>query len=351
MRCNKHGVVMDKSGKPINLALQGGGSHGAFTWGVLDRLLQEPQLELDGISGTSSGAMNAVIMADGLLRGGREGAREALQDFWQQIVAMFNELFQPTAQLANWLMFETGPTFSLQSYLALTQAFSPYQLNPLNHNPLRQLLEASVDFERLRRNDSLRLFIGATQVRTGKLRIFNERELTVDALLASACLPSLQHAVTIDGEPYWDGGFSGNPPVFPLIFNCKSPDVVVVIVQPLERPDLPMTAEAIRMRAAELSFNTAFLREMRAIAFSKEQIEQDWLPLGSLERRLARLNMHLVQNQSVMQELDASSRYTSPPKLIQELHAEGYSACELWLEDNARHVGARSSVDMAALFC
>lgn len=344
-------MTAGKTGSTINLALQGGGSHGAFTWGVLDRLLQEPNLALDGISGTSSGAMNAVVMADGLLRGGRDGAREALRDFWEQIAAMFSDLFQPTAQLSDWLMLESGPAFSLQSYLALTQAFSPYQLNPLDHNPLRQLLEARIDFERIRQNRSLKLFIGATQVRTGKLHLFTEKALTTDALLASACLPSLHHAITIDGEAYWDGGFAGNPPVFPLIFNCKSRDVIVVIVQPLERPELPVTAEDIRMRAAELSFNTAFLREMRAIAFSKEQIDRNWLTLGSLERRLARLNMHLIQNEAVMQGLGASSRYISPPDLIQELHAEGHAACEAWLENEAQHLGKRSSVDMSKLFC
>lgn len=340
-----------KENRTVNLALQGGGSHGAFTWGVLDRLLREPDISFDGISGISSGAMNTVVMTDGLLRGGREGAREALQEFWQQMTAMFSELFQPTAQLADWLMFETQGPFSLQSYLALTQAFSPYQLNPMNHNPLRELLESSIDFDRLRHNRTYKLFIGATQVRTGKLRLFSGKELSADALLASACLPSLHHAITIDGEAYWDGGYAGNPPVFPLIFNCKSPDVIVVIVQPLERKELPVSAEAIRMRAAELSFNTAFLREMRAIAFSKEQIDKEWLPLGSLERRLDRLNIHLVQNQAMMEELDPESRYKTAPDFIQHLYNEGYSACEGWLEENSVHIGKQSSVDLVKLFC
>lgn len=338
--------------KTVNLALQGGGSHGAFTWGVLDRLLAETRLEFEGLSGISSGAMNAVIMTDGLLRGGRDGAREALSCFWNAVADAFNDLFQPTAQLANWLMFETGPPFSLQSYLALTQAFSPYQLNPLNHNPLRDMLKARIDFERLQRQMPYKLFIGATEVRTGKLKVFSGEALTVDALLASACLPSLHHAITIDGEPYWDGGYAGNPPIFPLIFDCNNPDVVVVIVQPLARRELPMTADAIRVRAAELSFNTAFLREMRAIAFSKEQIQQNWLRLrGPLERRLGQLNMHLVQNQEVMQGLDPDSRYHSPPEFIQQLYSEGYAAGEAWLKDNFKHIGARSSIDLVEMFC
>lgn len=342
---------MTANSKSINLALQGGGSHGAFTWGVLDRLLAEPGLQIEGVSGTSSGAMNAVVMADGLLRGDRDGARESLRDFWQQVGAMFSDLFQPTAQLSPWLMFETGSPYSLQSYVALTQAFSPYQLNPLNHNPLRELLESRIDFERLRRNHALKLFVGATQVRTGKLRLFNERELSVDTLLASACLPSLHHAITIDGEAYWDGGYSGNPPIFPLIFNCKAADVMIVILQPLERPELPKTAEAIQMRAAELSFNSAFLREMRAIAFSKEEIDKDWLPWSSLARKLGRLNIHLVQNQEVMEKLDPGSRCQSPPAFIHELFNEGYASCENWLDVNHQHIGKRSSVDLSALFC
>ncbi|MCS3904117.1 NTE family protein [Methylohalomonas lacus] len=337
--------------KSLNLALQGGGSHGAYTWGVLDRLLAEPTLKIDGISGTSSGAMNAVVMADGLLRGGRDGARQALREFWEQVASMFSDLFQPTAQLSDWLMFETGAPLSLQSYLALTQAFSPYQLNPMDHNPLRQLLEEMIDFGRLRRNRSLKLFIGATQVRTGKLKLFREKELSVDALLASACLPSLHHAITIDGEAYWDGGYAGNPPIFPLIFDCKTSDVMIVIVQPLARPELPTTAEAIRMRAAELSFNTAFLREMRAIAFSKDQIKQDLLPLGRLERQLSRLNVHLVQNEAMMQQLDPSSAYQSPPAFIEELYQEGYASCEAWLDNNRQHIGTQSSVNLSELFC
>lgn len=339
------------SSRTINLALQGGGSHGAFTWGVLDRLLAEPALELEGISGTSSGAMNAVVLAHGLLHYGRDGARRALADFWQQVAATFNELFQPTACISNWPLFDSEAPLSLQTYLALTQAFSPYQLNPFNHNPLRHMLEERIDFEALRSRSPVRLFIGATQVRTGKLKVFKTEELTVDTLLASACLPSLHHAIVIDGESYWDGGYTGNPPVFPVIFECENPDIVVVVVQPLQRKDLPMTAEAIRMRATELSFNTAFLREMRAIAFSKENIDTDWLPLGKLERRLSRLNMHLIQNQDVMEQLDADSRLRSPPELIQKLYSEGYSAAEVWLEENLVQIGKRSTVNMSELFC
>lgn len=338
--------------RTINLALQGGGSHGAFTWGVLDRLLAEPGLELEGISGSSSGAMNAVMLAHGLLHGGRDGAREMLTEFWQEIADAYNDLFQPAAQTSEWPMFDLDLPLSLQTYLALTYAFSPYQINPFNHNPLRHILEKRIDFEALRSRSPVQLFIGATQVRTGKLKVFTTEQLTADTLLASACLPSLHHAIVIEGESYWDGGFSGNPPVFPLIFENNSHDVIVVILQPLERPELPTTADAIRMRATELSFNTTFLREMRAIAFSKQYIDRAWLPpLGSLERRLDRLNIHLIQSQAVMEKLDNQSRYSSAPELIQKLYEEGYAAAELWLENNSAHIGKRSTVNLAEQFC
>lgn len=338
--------------RTINLALQGGGSHGAFTWGVLDRLLAEPELEFEGVSGSSSGAMNAVMLAHGLLHGGRDGARETLAEFWQEIAAAYSDLFKPTAQTSEWPMFDLDLPLSLQTYLALTYAFSPYQINPFNHNPLRHILEKHIDFEALRSKSKVQLFIGATQVRTGKLKVFTTKELTVDMLLASACLPTLHHAIVIDGESYWDGGLSGNPPLFPLIFECNSHDVIVVILQPLERHELPTTADAIRMRATELSFNATFLREMRAIAFSKQYIDRAWLPpLGSLERRMDRLNVHLVQSQAIMEKLDNHSRYSSAPELIQKLYDEGHAAAELWLENNSAFIGKHSTVNLTELFC
>ncbi|MEX2517631.1 MAG: patatin-like phospholipase family protein [Gammaproteobacteria bacterium] len=259
-------------------------------------------------------------------------------------------MFKPTAQLSDWLMFEYESPFSLQAYLAMTQSFSPYQLNPLNYNPLRELLVKTVDFDGLQKSADIKLFIGATQVRTGKLHIFNNAQLSVDALLASACLPSIHHAVTINGEAYWDGGYTGNPPVYPLIFNCQGSDVLIVVVQPLQREKLPVTAEEIRMRAAELSFNTAFLREMRAIAFSKEYIDKDWLPLGKLERMLNRLNIHMVENANVVSDTDASSRYGSPPEFIQLLHDEGYDCCSQWLKNNCANIGKQSTVNLQEVF-
>ena len=263
----------------LNLALQGGGSHGAFTWGVLDRFLDDDRLAVEGISGVSSGA-----------------------------------------------------------------------LNPFDLNPLRDVLAELVDFRKLQEDCPIKLFVGATQVKTGKLRIFTNRELTADVLLATTCLPSIHHAVEIDGEYYWDGGYSGNPPVFPLIFNCGNPDVVVVLLYPLRREALPFTADEIHQRTSELSFNNTFLREMRAIAFSKDQIRRDWLRAGNLEKKLDRLNLHLIED-SGFSQLDSRSRYNAGAEFIQTLYQRGYQAADRWLDENYRHISQSSSVDLAALFC
>jgi Predicted esterase of the alpha-beta hydrolase superfamily len=328
--------------KVINLALQGGGSHGAFTWGVLDRLLEDGKLHIGGISGASSGAMNAAILAYGFTKGGTEGARKALRNFWERIATEFSEM-----SVLNPFNGETA----LDNYLKLTKTFSPYQLNPLDMNPLRALVQQSIEFDSLRSNCPIKLFIAATQVRTGKLRIFENQELTVDTLMASACLPSIHKAVEIENESYWDGGFAGNPPVFPLIFNCKHNDIVIVMLHPLETSNIPTTAEEIRQRASELSFNTAFLREMRAIAFSKEIISGYWLPMGRLEKRLDKINIHLIEDQAMMSQHNARSRFNTLPSFLDLLFKEGYATAGVWLENNFKHLGKKSSVDLAGLFC
>ena len=341
---------MIRETKTLNLALQGGGSHGAFTWGALDRLLAEPGLRFEGISGTSSGAMNAAVLAHGLAAGGPEAARKQLATFWQRVGEAFALMFGYPGLHPMWPIEQAGSLSSLDGFLRLTRELSPYQLNPLGHNPLRTLLQSLVDFDILR-SAPPRLFISATQVRSGKMRIFERHELDIDVLLASACVPSLHHAVMIEGEPYWDGGFSGNPPIFPLIFNCDSSDVLVIAVQPLERRGLPMTADEIRARAMELSFNSAFLREMRAIALSKQQIEGAWLPGGVLERRLHRLNMHLLHDPEAASRISHRSFGNNLPSFMKWLHDRGHAAADQWLAGNLHHIGARSSVDLIAEFC
>ena len=329
--------------RTISLALQGGGSHGAFTWGVLDRLLEDERLSIEGISGASSGAMNAAVLAYGYTLGGREGARKTLRDFWEQIALEFSEKI-PVLNPFN------GAT-ALDTYLELTKTFSPYELNPLDMNPLRDLVAQSIEIEKLRSNCPIKLFIAATQVSTGKLRIFEKHELNIDTLMASACLPSIHKAVKIENESYWDGGLAGNPPVFPLIFNCKHNDVVIVMLHPLKTSNLPNTAEEIRQYASDLSFNTAFLREMRAIASSKEIISGYWLPSGKLEKRLGKINIHMIEDQATLSKFDARSKYNTLPSFLELLFKEGYAAAAAWLENNFTNLGKKSSVDLTGLFC
>ncbi|AWN39746.1 patatin-like phospholipase family protein [Methylobacterium durans] len=329
--------------KPINLALQGGGAHGAFAWGVLDRLLEEDGLAIEGISATSAGAMNAAILAYGLTVGGRAGARQALDLFWRRIaqVALFSPLQpSPWDRFTGNYGLETSIAFPL--FDALTRIVSPYQSNPLNFNPLRQLLESSVDFAALRSGSAVKLFLSATNVRTGKVRVFGADEISADAVLASACLPFLYQAVEIDGEHYWDGGYMGNPAVFPLIYECECADVVVVHINPIYRPDVPTTAPEIMNRINEISFNSSLMREMRAIGFVNRLIENG--TLCSNDMKLMR--MHAIDAESVMQTLGVASKLNADLDFLLHLHAIGRASAEAWLAGAFAEVGRRSTVDL-----
>jgi len=337
-----------KSGQSrvVNLALQGGGSHGAFTWGVLDRLLEDERIEFEGISGTSSGAMNAVVLADGFVKGGRDGARQALTRFWESVAshAPANQLQPQGAGI------DGGLSPIVKALVALSRDFSPYQLNPFDLNPLRRIVTEQIDFQRLRAESELQLFVAATQVSTGKLRLFRTDELSVDALLASACLPSLHHAIEIDGEAYWDGGYSANPAVFPLFYECESPDVIVVLLHPLKRTQTPHTAEDIQSRVSELGFNSTFLREMRMIAQAIEQSEQALFPWGRLERRLRQMNFHLIEAEALVSQLAIDSKLNAHLPFITMLHDLGRAQANLWLENDFSSIGNQSSVDLGELF-
>ena len=336
--------------KKINLALQGGGSHGAFTWGVLDRFLEDDSVSIEGISGVSSGAMNACVFACGMSKGGRKGAKKLLEQFWSGVSNKFEDIFCP-APNGYWEKV-SGLDFpsSLENYLTLAQTLSPYQLNPFNLNPIRDLLEELIDFRKLRNECPVKLYIGATQVKTGKLRVFTNQELSTEVMLASSCLPSIHHSIEIEHEHYWDGGYSGNPPVFPLIFNCENPDVLVVLLFPLLREEIPFTADEINMRTSELSFNNTFLREMRAIAFSKEQIKNDWLRSGNLEKKIDNLNLHIIEDRE-FSRLDSKSRYNTDADFMQDLHSRGYEAADIWLAGNYHAIMKRSTVDLVQMFC
>src|SRR5687768_14698939 len=291
--------------KTINLALQGGGAHGAFAWGVLDRLLEDERVAFEGVSATSAGAANAAVLAYGLSVGGREGARKALKMFWRRIArsAIFSPL-QPSAwdRLTHNHALESSPAFL--AFDVLSRLFSPYQLNPLNINPLRSVLEQVVDFERIRKDCAVKLFLSATNVRTCKVKVFTGDEITVDAVLASACLPFMFQAVEIDGEHYWDGGYMGNPALFPLIYNCGSADVVVVHINPAERPEVPKTARDIMNRINEISFNSSLMREMRAVSFITRLIDEEKLDRGEAKR----LYLHSIEAEDFMRGLGVASK-------------------------------------------
>jgi NTE family protein len=330
----------------INLALQGGGALGALTWGVLDRLLEEPGLRIEGISGSSAGAMNAVALAHGLTLGGAEGARRTLDEFWTAVGKLAYPVQIPVSDHPPGGLVPVPPKF----LLGLSRFFSPYQLNPLDINPLRPIVERLFDFEALRKGSAVKLFIGATRVRTGTLRLFTQRELSAEHLVASACLPTLNQAVQIDGEPYWDGGYAGNPALYPLLYDCRAADIVVVLLQPLERSPIPTQIDAIRGRITEIHFNSSFLREMRGIMLAREQARRSLLPLGRLERRLRALRLHLIDADDLVSRLSVEKALNASLAFLLRLKEEGRQRAQAWLRAHSGHLGRRSTVDMAQLF-
>lgn len=341
--------IMQK--KRITLALQGGGSHGAFTWGVLDRLLEDERIEIEGISGASAGAMNAVVLAYGLTVGGRDGARKALAEFWMSVArsAPFNAVSDNQAASANLAAHSDLPA-AYKPMLSLLRFFSPYQLNPFDINPLRDILSRQIDFERLRAECKTRLFIATTQVSTGTLKLFRTRQMTLDALLASACLPLLHHAVEIDGEAYWDGGLTANPPLFPLVHKCTACDILVVLLHPQPHARTPMTADDIWHRLTELGFSSTFFTELQGLMLAQREARRGWFSFGRLERRLRHLNMHVVESQELMGQLGKHSKLNAHPSFINGLHDEGRMRAEAWLDRNFHELGIRSSFSLARLF-
>lgn len=333
----------------MTLALQGGGSHGAFTWGVLDRLLEDERIVIEGISGASAGAMNAVACAYGHMIGGRDGARRALADFWNSVArkAPFN--FAQDDVTALDIGAQSHPSQAFTTMMSLGRFFSPYQLNPFDINPLRDILANQIDFERLRTGCKTKLFVATTQVSSGRLKLFQTRQLTLDVLLASACLPAVHHAVEIDGEAYWDGGLTANPPLYPLLQKCAASDVMVVLLHPYPRPGVPMTADDIGRRLNEMGFSSTFFTELQGVALAKQEAERSWFSFGRLERRLRSLNMHLIDSQELMSQLAAHSKMNTKPAFIKALHDNGRSQAHAWLEKNFRQIGVRSSFPLGKL--
>jgi NTE family protein len=330
-----------------NLALQGGGTHGAFTWGVLDRLLKEPRFEIEGISATSAGAINAVVLAHGLTVAGREGAINALAEFWQRAAtAAKRSGLQPSWYdlVTRSHGLEHSPAYFFLDLMS--RVLSPYQFNPCNYNPLKSLLEDVVDFEALRRRCAIKLFLCATNVRTGKVRVFTNEDICVTRVLASACVPLLSQAVEIDGEYFWDGGYMGNPALFPLIYECKSPDIIVIHVNPTERFEIPKTAQEIINRINEISFNSSLFREMRAIAFVTKLIDEGKVTDGSLKRIL----IHAIEADDVMQQLGPMSQLNADQQFLMHLHDIGQDRAARWLEAHLDLVGIESTVDIRAKY-
>jgi NTE family protein len=328
----------------VDFALQGGGSHGAFTWGALDRLLEEPWLQIDGISGTSAGAMNAAVLVAGYANGGADAARSALEAFWRSVsrAALLSPLRRGFLDvlLDRWSL-DHSPVFVAMDIMA--RLFSPYDLNPGGFNPLRQILAECIDFERLGRAP-IKLFVTATNVRTGQGRVFRNHDITPDVLLASACLPTMFQAVEIEGNDYWDGGYSGNPTITPLVRECKSHDTILVQINPVERPGTPKTAREILNRLNEVSFNAVLLKELRMIAL----LRQIGDPGNTEGARWAGMRIHRVAS-DLMVELGSSSKLNAEWDFLCMLRDDGRAAAESFLAVHGGDLGRRSSYDLDVL--
>jgi NTE family protein len=328
----------------VDLALQGGGAHGAFTWGVLDRVLEEPRLEIEGISGTSAGAMNAAVLISGQAAGGAEGAKAAMEQFWRRVSdAALLSPFRRTpldVMLGRWTL-DTSPMFVTLDLMA--RIFSPYDLNPHGANPLRDILAGCIDFWRVAKSQ-VKLFVTATNVHTGRGHIFRNAELTPEVLLASACLPTLFQAIEIDGEAYWDGGYAGNPTITPLIRDCASNDTILVQVNPVERPGTPRSARDIINRVNEVSFNATLLKELRMMAVLRQVSD----PGNSEGARWAKMRIHRISS-ATMTELCYSSKLNAEWDFFIMLRNEGRRSAEAFLAAHGNDLGARSTLDLDAM--
>ena len=337
----------DSPTRAINLALQGGGAHGAFTWGVLDRLLADARLRIEGVSGTSAGAMNAVVLAEGMRQGGPEGARRALARFWEAVseAARHSPVRRSPLDvfMGNWSL-DASPGYLM--FDVLSRLASPYDLNPMNINPLRDLLAELVDFEAVRACREVKLFLSATNVHTGRVRVFRGHEVSADVVMASACLPLLFQAVEIDGVPYWDGGYMGNPALFPFFRHCASQDVMLVQINPIERRETPRSAREILNRLNEITFNGSLLRELRAIDFVSRMLDAGWLPGDDY----VKVRCHMVSAEPELSPLGASSKMNAEWAFLQHLFAIGRDAADQWLARHFDALGHRATLDLRRLF-
>jgi len=330
--------------KAVALALQGGGSHGAFTWGVLDALIEDGRLAFEALTGASAGAMNAVVMVDGWLAGGPDGARGALEHFWRT-ASLDGDLWPVQRSVVHGVLgFWKGNPVAEFWMKALSP--SPYVANPLNFNPLRKALAASVDFDRLRGADTANIFVSATNVWTGKLAVFERGDLTLDHLMASACLPTVFQAVEIDGVPYWDGGYLGNPPIYPLHRGARTRDILLVQINPVERRETPRTDKEIQDRLNEITFNANLMRELRAIDFLDGLIEEKVLGRGDYQRVL----VHRIDGTDALDDYSASSRLDARWRVMQRLRDKGRKAARTWLAERYDGIGRECTLDLKSAY-
>ncbi|CAM2944666.1 esterase [Legionella steigerwaltii] len=336
---------MRQAHKLINLGLQGGGAHGAFTWGVIDYLLEDGRLDIEGLSATSVGSMNAVVLAQGLLNNDRDEARQALLDFWYDISCS-----QGFFSLHSWFDIPWMRTheYSLEGspfyhyFELITQMFSPYQFNPFNINPMKSIIEKNIDFDAIRKKSKVKLFICATNEETCKVRIFTNPELSVETILASSCLPNLSQSIEIDGQKYWNGGYIGNPAIFPLIYNCGSQDIVIVHLNPIYRRGVPHTASEVLNRINEISFNSTLLREMRAIAFVSKLLDLK----KDKNLKLKKMRIHSIRADKEMAHYGVSSKHNVDWDFLCYLRDRGRLHTKKWLKQNFSKIGKESSVDI-----
>lgn len=320
--------------KKINLALQGGGSHGAYTWGILDRLLTSELFEIDGISGTSAGAVNAILLAQGFMQNGVAGARQCLYDFWYKI-GEYESLLS--------LMSFYNPVVKTISHLWMTM-LSPYQFNQANLNPIKTILDDMLDIEGINYNCPVKLFITATNVKTGKIQVFEQPHLSVDAIIASTCIPKIFQATEIDSEFYWDGGYLGNPAIFPLISKTATKDILISHVTPIFRPKVPETTEEIDTRLIEISFNSSLMRELRAIAFITNLIDKGWIK-DKYKKQLKKINVHLLNADSDLLEFSLPSFRDADWGFLQKLRDLGGKKCSIWLKEYYECIGKKGTIN------
>ena len=338
-----------KGKKRINLALQGGGALGAFTWGVLDHLLDDGRLAIEGISGASAGAVNAILLADGLARGGPDEARKRLADFWRasSLGGNLPDLQRRAVdRLFSFLPLEDTPMGIW--FNAMSRYLSPYDLNPLNINPLKDLIERFVDFEAVRASQDIHLFVSATNVKTGQLRVFEGKEMTADMIVASACLPNLFRAVEVDGTAYWDGGYVGNPALYPLIGATQTESLLLVQINPVKRKEVPKTPQEILARINEITFNSSLMAELRGLSFVGELIDEGKLPRGTKPGEYRRINFHRIALESTAQTLDAGLRLNTDFDFFEMLRNNGRRAARRFLDTHFDDIGERSSFSIDA---